>query len=396
MKNYFLKPGLISGGFFPLFFFSILFFSFIFNDMQASRQMFVLNADRTTVHYLIIGFGIYLFLYCILNIKKCRFLPKTVIFLFLLAVWIFISDQINNIQFSSVLVRESMSFLWIFVYLFFYIYGNTYANKKVYLNLFVWSMFFSYSGGLLYYSYSIFSSYGRYQVINIIYNIIALLPWIYLLIQKKWYKWLNVAIILLTFVSLKRGAIIAVIALIFVQLAYNNSHLLKKMITSLLVFILLVTAFNIVNSYSSGFLEARFQGDNFSSGSGRTSQYEIAINDIAKRDFFTLTVGKGGNYSNGLIGRSIHNEWLEMLSSYGLVGAVLYLFLFANLLMIKDHCSNGLKIPIIQMMVLCFFLTMLGSMYFAYISIQIFAFFGLLSSKMFTEVKGNENSDSHF
>jgi len=233
-------------------------------------------------------------------------------------------------------------------------------------------------------------------VLNIIYNVIALLPWMYILIHKKWYKWLNIAIIFLTFVSLKRGAIVALIVMLLVQFMYNKSYSIKKIIVSLLTVALLITAFNFVNSYSDGFLEARFQGENLTSGSGRTLQYELAMNDIAKRDFFTLTVGNGSNYSIGLVGTGIHNEWLEMLSSYGLIGAFLYLALFVNMMMMNKRYSNHrMRFSLVQMLALCVILSMVGTMYFGYISIQIFGFFGLLNSKMFLEDKEYAHSNSY-
>ena len=48
---------------------------------------------------------------------------------------------------------------------------------------------------------------------------------------------------------------------------------------------------------------------------------------ILNRNFFEFLIGKGSGSSLSIIGSGVHNEILEMLFSYGVIGLIIYLWL---------------------------------------------------------------------
>lgn len=374
---------IIRQGIIELSIFQFLYFFYVIQDMQASKQMLIVNANRSKVHYLLMGLTLYIIIFCLLNVGYLYKLDKLVIVLAAFACWIFLADRIIGVSIASSLVREAMVVLWVFIYLFFFEYGNKYYKNILYLRICVILMFAIFAIGMLYYSVSIYNTLGRYQVMNVVYNILALVPWMYLLFPDKWYRPFIIIVTVLTFVSLKRGAIVALIAMLFAELLMNEKRSAKKIISFFFAVIGIVIIYYVINNITKGFLASRFETESFLDGSGRSSQYQIAIKDLLSRNWMDLIIGKGSSYSISLLGTGIHNEWLEVVSSYGIIGLLHYIsmFIFMAALGIKQK-SVRLRRAAVQMIVLFFSISIFSTAYFGYISIQIFGFYGLLNSRI--------------
>src|SRR5690606_23104681 len=82
--------------------------------------------------------------------------------------------------------------------------------------------------------------------------------------------------------------------------------------------------FKWVDSLGGGYLSARFNQEELSSGSGRVDMWSTVINSLYERDDLSLLMGSGSGSSVMLLGTGVHNEWLEFLYSFGVVGVILY------------------------------------------------------------------------
>lgn len=143
------------------------------------------------------------------------------------------------------------------------------------------------------------------------------------------------------FLSLKRTAFIA---LIFSMIGYygvatfstSRGFKRKLYIVSSLFLILLIS----INLYD--FVTETYNLDIFvrlnsmveDGGSGRNRIYEYFWNEIIRFDFASWIVGKGynGTLLNSSIRLSAHNDFIEVLYNYGIIGLILYLLFVVKLI----------------------------------------------------------------
>jgi hypothetical protein len=122
---------------------------------------------------------------------------------------------------------------------------------------------------------------------------------------------------------MKRAAIIAVPVMLlsytFVNAKIKNKSI-KWIVGAFVVVIVTIIVLPEVDSYFGGFLSQRFSKDSIEFASGRTARWTNTLKTINEGGFLRLLVGSG----IGSMGYAQHNEWLEQLSSFGLVGVCLY------------------------------------------------------------------------
>ncbi|WP_229510481.1 O-antigen ligase family protein [Phocaeicola vulgatus] len=132
------------------------------------------------------------------------------------------------------------------------------------------------------------------------------------------------------FVSLmmliSRGAILSLLMVLFL---YNWKNFFS---TKIIKYFLLILGVFLI-SYEFGLLDGaimRFMSDDMTTGSGRTKLWATGLNTFFQKDYFTILFGTGeGNaanmiYLNGIY-YSPHNNYLELLFNYGVIGLSLFL-----------------------------------------------------------------------
>lgn len=170
---------------------------------------------------------------------------------------------------------------------------------------------------------------------NIAYRFVALFPFVFLFQRKKLLSIIMTVIILYFVISgAKRGAflvsMIILICFIFYQIKANNKNNSIGTFagnTALIVIILIVlNRLYLQNQYLNSRLAAIFQGDS----SGRAIIYSNILNNWIKSDAFHKIFGHG--FAASIImsgtGSYAHNDWLELLSNFGIVGIIVYIMVF--------------------------------------------------------------------
>jgi len=357
----------------------LLFFTFSFLDQTNSRQNLVFNMDRSQAHLALIFLDVFMLVYIVTHYRYLRILDNIAFLLIGIAVWVFVVDRINEVPFSSGMVRQSMTIAWALVYLFFKIYMQSGDNEKS-INFFIFCQYIFFSCIFLYYSFSILSQWNRQQVLQCITNVVVLMPWLVLWLREKKQRNALLLTVLLVFISFKRSSIIAAIAMLSVAMFSGKEKTVKKVGLFIFAIIATIVLFVLVDNWSGGYLFGRFQGENFITGAGRIDIYRAGIEDIGRRNVLMLLIGEGSASAVSKIGTGLHNDWLDFLFSYGIVGVVLFALLvkncFAKIRLLED---SPIKKRSAGMMIALFFvLSMLSTVYFAYIAFQVFGFYGVL------------------
>ena len=137
----------------------------------------------------------------------------------------------------------------------------------------------------------------------------------------------------------------------------------------------------LVDKISMGFMSERFSSESLADGSGRTTNRNLALSAINDRDFVNLLIGSGHGSSVDLIGTGVHNEWLEFLFSFGVIGLILYTIL--GILFLYE-CIKGVKkrlpyAPHMCMMMGYFYMVSIFSgFYGVYVTYYFFVFMSIV------------------
>lgn len=359
-------------------------------DMETSANVVVKQTEsRSAVHtYLIALIGVLGIYMAARTVYRLDFrISRINIPLIALACWGVVSDVFNGAGFWAIAVHIGLIVLWVLV---IYFMNDVVVDEKSYkMALFfesiIWIVTIYYSSIALS-NYANFTGNGVGSVLNISYNVLVLIPFL-LQINNKFLR-CSTMLVSCGFIvlSMKRGTIIVMVVMLAIYYyIQSKSGKLKKMSASkiFIIVILLTVAFFVVNKISDGFLMSRFSMEELLSGSNRDILYTAAINDIKTRDFFTLLVGRGSGSSLNIIGSGVHNEILEMLFSYGIIGLGIYLWLIfrgINILRQLLKQKNSATAYYAMSLVYIIFVGFVGTALFAHYTFHIMAALGISSS----------------
>lgn len=304
-------------------------------DMKTSANVDVKQTDsRSGVYIFLIALIAILLMYIFFRARYFKDIGVNIPII-CLVVWGMFVDIYNETNVWAMAVRLGLLVLWVATTFFI---SDIINDEKTYnillaLEFIIWII-------TMYYSAVAFSNFSDYKgdnttnVLNISYNILVLIP---LLLQLK-NKYLKGFVLLVSggfiFLSMKRGAILALILMLFTYCytILKNKKINRKrfFITVLTVLSLIVVAFILVDRFTNHYLSSRFSIEELMDGSNRSKLYSAALQDIKNRSFWILMVGKGGGASVRELGTGVHNEILEMLFSYGLLGLIIYIWMIVK------------------------------------------------------------------
>jgi O-antigen ligase len=146
----------------------------------------------------------------------------------------------------------------------------------------------------------------------------------------------------------------------------------------------------IVNQLSKSFLTERFLPEQLAIGSGRTEIYRASIEEISQRSLWYLLVGYGSGSSKDYLGKVAHNEWLEFLFNFGVIGGVFYALLFLalarrlwQLIRRSSPYAPAYAMAVVYMLTVGMF----GQIYFAHSTFYIMAFYGAVEGLMLNDAR---------
>ncbi|WP_286926891.1 O-antigen ligase family protein [Flavobacterium sp. UBA4197] len=171
---------------------------------------------------------------------------------------------------------------------------------------------------------------------NIAYSFVSLIPYVFLIKRSKIISFAAILLVIyFVILGSKRGAmIVGAVGLLF-YIYYQLFAVERK--KRLRAFVLGFIGLSVIGYYGYGVFESneffmeRMESIKEGNSSGRDIIYMNIFNGwYESENFFNVLFGYGFAGSTKLSGSGhlAHNDWLEVLSNFGLVGFFVYLFLF--------------------------------------------------------------------
>ena len=354
-------------------------------DLQNSAMVGNNNSDRMGVYIML---GALILLTGIRDLlKNQRYYTQTEIAFLLILVWVALDNVILlNLEWTTY-IHIGLSLLWYLLYKFFFNYDKIGHQTQKNTQKFFMVILCVYVVALLTSAIQMREEYEREDVVlNTAYYVLIFLP-VVLTFKKKYIKIaVTTVIAFCIFWTFKRGAIIALFAMLLCyfytkkRLGEAKSGLPKFLIIASV----LLMCLKIVDEYSGGVITERFSWDSLQDGSGRNTRHTMAISYLKSCDFITILTGGGAGATARILGGSAHNEWLEFIICYGVIGVLLYfnlliVFLQRYLFLLKQKMPNAAAVGMLLVYWVC--VSLYGAIYFIQSTIFVVSMLGLYSRK---------------
>lgn len=371
---------------------------YAYNDIITSGQAGIREADRSSVYYLLIAIILlllgYNFTHHYSSFNPTRQIRKTTI---AILCWVTIVDIYWRVDFATLSSQLFLALWWIVTIRFAYSHMTNNMEHKQQIMLIYIIAFFTYALGNMYARAQIITNLEHeFAITYYVYYMLIFIPFI-LLVRTTWRRY--VMLLLATYVilsSFKRGALVCFPVMTMVYLFFQRKQGSRTWfpINLLLFALVLFISLQYINVRSGGFLSERFNEENLARGSGRTEYRQLAIAVITQRQFVPLLIGTGTGSSIKLIGTGIHNEWIEFLFTYGVIGLLLHIYFLYSLFSIC-HYYVRLRAPYAPHMCMLasyvFVCGLFSGFYFMHSTFYFFSFMGIASALNDNYLKGNQS-----
>lgn|SRR5690606_31179457 len=325
--------------------------------------------------------------------KKCELLILVLIW----CTWMFLCNLVNLERY---VVNLTYVLLWPAFFLAFYFFSEKLSNynfpRYLYSCLFI---FISILYVFVAREKNVALEEERLASVGHIYYVILLLPWIFMIENRKILNLFLLIVIALTIYSAKRGAIlIALLSVaVYVYTAYIKGGKRGINIRGFLLGVIFVGIgiyiLSWINESSGGYILQRFENVEKDQGSGRLGLWENVIELFRKTPFEYKIFGHSHNTVQLTtdMGLSAHNDFLEALYDYGIVGFILLLLIFLTLLkrvLILYRRQSDYFIPYAVSLIIFVFMTSVSHiiLYPTYI-VFLASFLGYMETTISREVK---------
>lgn len=314
---------------FPIVLLALL-IAYAYQDVSTSSQGGMGVMNRSMVHVLLFSIIGFLGFYVISHHWEGYSLKTLLRPLICWEIYIFFSMWINAIPLNVAVIYPMFVLWWILSLITFstYTYRN-YANFKQIRNLFlimfgvwIWLSLVARAGMI--------AKGNVFGTSMFIYNLLLLTPTIFFIKGKKLRYILLLVAFFMCILSFKRGAIVTlpvmVLAYILTKGKIHNKQF-KNIWLLIVAFGIFAVIINYIDGLYDGLLLSRFTSEELATGSGRDHLREMALSAIDKRDTLTYFFGTGPGTTVSYLGTGAHNEWIEAMFCYGIVGICLYLWM---------------------------------------------------------------------
>jgi len=388
MKRIFLFPTIIF----------ILLLAYAFNDVMSSRQAGFRDASREEVYSYLQAIILLLAGYSIFKLKKEIVGTFLSTIMWLIMLWGGLVNIVLMYDQWIATVHFSLTVWWLATYYFFYSYVSRNPAAEKYLKILFTIMFCFYLWANIFARRNILETFNiEYAVTGYAYHLVIFVPFFFL-IKPVWFRAILVTVTtLIVFSSYKRGPIVILpLMLLIHQLTatFANKRWLSFTVKTILIVSFIIGIFTYVDEKSERFLSSRFSTEELEFGSGRDILREQSMGIIAARSFFDLLVGTGSGSSIHFLGTGVHNEWLEFLFNFGIIGVLLFglfcigvLRRYVALLREGSHYASSYG----MMMVFLFAVSIFSGFYFTHWSFYFFAFMGFVEALISLEQNKQES-----
>lgn len=261
--------------------------------------------------------------FVVLETKK---LSKIIINLMLLMFYIIAILMVHNDLTYQNLIN-TLTFPIIFIACYYTLYGT-----QMFRNIVIIQLVFALVLFLLYIYSKLYIIQQGPQIINSIYYLVFMLPFVYC-IKNSLLKNITIFLIFIAvIVSLKRTALLAFVLSLLIYILFDREKR-RKYINKVTYLFIIMLAFSLVYNYVSGTLGydiiSKFTMLTEDGGSGRSQIFSMVINSLLHSNLVSIIFGHGYNsVLNVTSGFSSHNDLLDIIFSFGIVGVILYSYIY--------------------------------------------------------------------
>lgn len=204
-------------------------------------------------------------------------------------------------------------------------------------------------------------------VVNVAYEVLALIPLLYFWKERPLIQYVMLAIILIVVLStVKRGAIMIGIVCVsyFFYTTIQGTSKKTKLSIWLLVFVFVVVGTKyVVNFYeNSSYAQLRMEQSLEGDSSGRDEIFLDAWTIFINSNPFNMLFGNGAWATLRRMKILAHNDWLEILVNQGLVGVVVYLLYWLSFFKTFINDKNLITRPVLGTLFIIYFFATFFSM----------------------------------
>lgn len=357
------------------------------NDMATSTNAYQEQGDRTMVYFFLVLILTIEGVYLIRAWYKYIYLFTPCAAVILMTIWMTIDNLILGNMFNgsvwTCFTHIGLSLWWLLTLVFGYDYPRRNPRAYSQIILFMLFMFGYYCVQFIQVAIESNETHDTTTILNLIYRVLVFVPLLYLLENKKLRNILIALVFVLTFISMKRGAIIVLPIMLAVVSIVENRQQGKSMKGTFRIIgliIVLVVLFYITDNVTGGFLSNRFSIEELKYGSSRSEKYTAAISEMSKWGVRKLITGVGSVKKSG-----IHNEWLEFMYTFGIPGLVIYfafiisiLKKFINLCRMKSKYTSAYSTAVVFIIIVGIY----SGIYATHSLFYIMLFFGIVEGKL--------------
>lgn len=184
--------------------------------------------------------------------------------------------------------------------------------------------------------------------INSIYLVLSTFPFIFLIPNRE----LKIGFMILPLLAFLVSGKTTCIAASLISVCYFFYKNIKNSRNRLTIFLLVITTIIVIIKFFSSFVDyeallSGFNDDIYSGGNGRLDIIHEVLERYSRKDFLTQVFGSG--YSAVAIETplSAHNDFLEVLYDYGIVGFTLFAVFWINLVKKRRNLSINTDIRLV-------------------------------------------------
>lgn len=361
----------------------LIFMTYRFNGIELWYELY--EVIRIIVFgYVILGIGV---------ISNFRIILTkfSVLCLFMLG-WPVVSTFLNYEVTYMSLVQMTLWPLLMLLYYLYVIKFGTFQVKPVIL--------YSCLASLVLFSMPLIalhlSGFGRLgSVIFPVYLCMCILPLVLSQISKRYHLCIFVVVVIIVFATTKRTGILAISGGVFLYYFFNGyimNSALKRFINIAKIIIMLIMFLGIavyIDNYFGGSIVQRFYQLSEDGGSGRDVIWEMVRSGLRESSFMGKLFGRGFGAVSRIVmidnrGIKAHNDYLEILYDYGIIGMLIYGIFILGLIKLglKMIKIRDKQLPIYAISIFIFFMMsmfsyfMIESFIIQYISIYLGMVFG--------------------
>lgn len=224
---------------------------------------------------------------------------------------------------------------------------------------------------------------------NIGYALVCCFPAVMLFKNKKIFPFVILMVVVGTILTGKRGAIVALAlsgVILFLDILFSKSYSWKQKVLFLVV---LTIAFGVAYKYLGEYFFAaqnRFEKIEEDAGHDRPLVYGLFIDGFKCSGFFNQLFGHGLSSGRSFIGVDAHNDWLQLLYEFGIVGVLffaLYVLSLVKTLLTKIKAKNNYLPMLAMTIVILIVKSTISSTFFIDVnSVYLFALAGFSSARL--------------